>query len=294
MAQLTLTDLRTRVRRLIREDTAQLFTDQEVTDFLNEGIRDFSSAVLWYQRLVAMAIVANQFEYALPADIIKLEMARYQEQYRLYTADVTEWASITFRQSPMRTGTPLEVVYLAPHDKRLSVYPVPTAASPATTVSGALASGATTILCASTTTFPSAGYLLITTAGVTEQVRYFAKNATNFLQCRRGDGDTVAAAHNNLDPISSGEVTLLTRALPPDLSAGADIPKLPDMYIHAIVKYAAHLGYYKRLMFNEGRVHLADYINIRDEATRNQETADMDLTGGVKDYETETGLYGTP
>lgn len=287
MAILTASDLRTRTRRLLREDIAQLFDDTKLNDFLSEGIRDFSSHVLWYQRILALSLVANQFEYSMPTDTMKLEMVRYQEQTQLRVMDATEWAQYGYR-NPLPTGTPPQGAYLSPHDKILWITHRPTAASAATTVSGALASGATTIPCASTANFPSYGYLLITTASVTEQVRYFAKNATNFLQCRRGDGDTTAAAHNNLDPITAGDLVLTTRAIPPDIT-GTDIPKFPDRFVHALPKYAAHLGYYHRLLYNEGRVLLADYLTIRDEAAHERNTDELSLTNGVKDEETSGG-----
>lgn len=279
--------MRDRTRRLLREDVAQLFSDTKLNDFLSEGIRDFSSHVLWYQRIVALPLVANQFEYALPTDIMKLEMARYQEQVQLRVMDATEFAQWCYR-NPLPTGTPPRGAFLSPHDKILSLTHRPTAASAATTVSGALSSSATTIPCASTTNFPSYGYIIITTGATTEQVRYFSKDATNFLQCRRGDGDTTAAAHNNLDAITLGDVTLHTRALPPDIS-GSDIPKFPDRFVHALPKYAAHLGYYHRLLYNEGRVLLADYYTIRDEAARERNTDELALTNGVKDEDTEGG-----
>lgn len=287
MAILTAADLRTRTRRLLREDVAQLFDDAKLNDFLSEGIRDFSSHVLWYQRILALSLVANQFEYSLPADTMKIEMVRYQEQIQLRVMDATEWAQWNYR-NPLPTGTPPRGAYLSPHDKLLSITHRPTSASAATTVSGALSSSATTIPCASTTNFPSYGRILVTTAGVTEQVRYFAKDATNFLQCRRGDGDTTAAAHNNLDAISLGDIELLTRALPPDIT-GSDIPKFPDRFVHALPKYAAHLGYYHRLLYNEGRVLLADYLTTRDEAARERNTDELALTNGVKDEDTQGG-----
>lgn len=288
MAILTASDLRTRTRRLLREDVAALFDDTKLNDFLSEGIRDFSSHVLWYQRIVAVSLVANQFEYSLPTDIMKLEMVRYQEMTQLRVLDATEWAQYGYR-NPLPTGTPPLGGFLSPHDKLLSITHRPTAASAATTVSGALTSSATTIPCASTASFPSYGYILITTASATEQVRYFAKNSTNFLQCRRGDGDTTAAAHNNLDPITAGDLTLHTRALPPDIT-GTDIPKFPDRFVHALPKYAAHLGYYHRLLYNEGRVLLADYLTTRDEAARERNTDELSLTNGVKDADTEGGF----
>lgn len=287
MATLTASDLRDRTRRLLREDVAQLFTDVKLNDFLSEGIRDFSSHVLWYQRVVAVALVANQFEYSLPTDIMKLEMARYQEQYQLRVLDATQWAQVCYR-NPLPTGTPPLGAFLSPHDKLLSITHRPTAASAATTVAGALSSSATTIPCASTTSFPTYGRILITTAAATEQVRYFAKDATNFLQCRRGDGDTTAAAHNDLDAIKAGDLELLTRALPPDIT-GTDIPKFPDRFVHALTKYAAHLGYYHKLLMNEGRVFLADYLTLRDEAARERNTDELALTNGIKDEETEGG-----
>lgn len=290
MATQTLALLRADLRNLILESVAHYFSDSELNIYLNWGIRDFSSRVLWYSRIVAVSAVANQFEYTLPSDILKLELARWQEQYRIQTIDEAQWSNITFR-STVVTGIP-NFAFLYPHDKRVGIFPRPNSASPSTTIVGALTSSATTIPVTSSTTFPSYGYALLTTAGITEQVRYFAKDATNLLQVRRGDGDTVAAAHNNLDPISVGELTLHVRALPPDLSADGDIPKLPDAYIEAIVLYAAYRCYWKRQMPNEARAFLEHYLAKRDEASREREQASYDIATGVKDEEYGAGWMG--
>jgi len=286
MVTYTLADLRRDVRSLVLEPAAHMFLDSELSTWLSLGIRDFSSRVLWYSRIVAKDVIANQFEYDLPADILKLELIRWNEQYRPRVLDEAEWSAATFLQTDVSKTYP-DFAFLYPHDKRLAIYPKPSATSPATTLNGALTAVATTITVASTAAFPTKGYLLIEN----EQVRYFATTATQFLLCRRGDGDTTAAAHADLVAVKSGQLQLYVRALPPDLTLSGDIPKLPDEYIEALTLYCGYRAYLKRQLYNEAGALNKLYLQKREEAMREREQATFDSGGGVKDQEYQTGYF---
>lgn len=289
MAVLTLADLRSDVRSLILEPAAHMFSDAELRTWLNFGIRDFSSKVLWYSRIIAMDVVANQFEYNLPSDIMKLELSRFQEKYRVRNLDAAQWANVTFIRNN-QIGTYPYFAHLYPHDKRIAIFPYPQSTSPATTINvgGGINSSVTSITVADTSLFPSFGYLLIES----EQIRYFSKSATQFLQCRRGDGDTTAAAHADTTAVKAGEFQFYTRSLPPDLSADTDIPKLPNEYIEAIVYYSAHRAYLKRQLYEQASGLFQFYLQKRKEAAEEREQASLDIQSGVKDEEFGQGYNG--
>jgi hypothetical protein len=75
-----------------------------------------------------------------------------------------------------------------------------------TTLNGALNSSATTVTVASTTGFPSAGYIWIYGPNIFEFecIEYTSKNATQFLGCSRHFNGTQADSHLNGASVFSG------------------------------------------------------------------------------------------
>lgn len=284
----TLLDLKTETRALINELTVRVISDADLTRWANFGIRDFSARAKQYERIVAKAVTAYQGEYSLPTDILKLKLARFQVKYRLEVVDLSKWASITFyTASP--TGIPT-YASMSPHDKIIRIYPPPSVSSPTTTLNGegGIDSSTTTIEVVSTASFPKSGYILIEN----EQIRYENTNSTNFLLCRRGDGDTTAAAHSGGTTVTEGRLVLTTAAMPPTLSADGDVLKFPDQWLNAICEFMAWKADVKRKNYDNAQVHFAEYVRIRDEAALENFWDSDDGSPAIKDEETDMGWGG--
>lgn len=281
-----LSDIITETRALLMEPTARFFTDAEITRWINYGIRDWSTRVLWYQRIVATRIVANVYEYQLPSDIMKVEMIRFQDKYRIRVVDESEWAQQTFVQAAP-AGIPWSAL-LYPHDKRIALTPPPVTSNAATTLTANINASVTTIPVVSTAGFTSRGRILIGT----EQILYFALDGTNFLQCVRGDGDTTPATHSVTDVVDEGKMVIYTRALPPDLVNTTDVPKFPEQWIPALSIFAAYRGEMKRQQPEKANNLLSQYRSLREEAAQERMEIAKDGSFGVKDEELNMGFYG--
>jgi hypothetical protein len=283
----TLLDLRTEARALINEPVARVITDTDLTRWANYGIKDFSANCRQYQRIVAVAAVASKGDYTLPTDILALLMCRFQDKYRVEVVDLSKFAASTFyNANPV--GIP-SIVTLSPFDKRMRLYAPPSVSSPATTLSGAHNSSVTTLTVASTTGFPKSGHLLL--AGG-EQVRYENTDATHFLLCQRGDGDTTAGTYVGGEAVTEGRIILTTAAIPPELSANGDVPKFPDQYINCIPAYMAWRAELKRQNAEKATFYQQEYMRVREEAEHDTFWSQQGENSAVHDEEYGMGWYG--
>lgn len=287
MPTTTLLEIRTEARALLQEVSARFFTDAELNRWINMAVKDWTTRVQWYTRIVALAVVSGRVMQDLPSDILKVEMTRWQDLYRIETVDASKWASQTFLQ-----GAPVAIPSMAfffPFDRKLQLNPAPAESSPATQLNGAIVAADTTITVDSTTDFPTNGIILIGS----EQIRYYGKTATTFTNCQRGDGDTTAANHADNAPVTEGTLVLYTRAIPPNLAADGDISKIPDQWVMDIATYVAWRGNLKRNS-DESRqaalFHQKQYLARREEAAVERFQEQMDGSEGVKDSEFGMGF----
>jgi len=284
-----LSDLRTESRALLQEAVARFFSDVEIDRWINYGLRDWSTYVQWYQRVAAQSVSLNQFIYPLPSDILKVEMVRWQDSYRLRKKNAAGYAARTF-QTQTPPGIP-DIWWQFPHDKKLYINPGPTASSPATTLNGGINDTVTSITLTSTADLPASGIVIIES----EQIRYFAKSATQILQCVRGDGDTTAAAHLTGVAVTEGTLVIYTRALPPLLVNAGDVCKIPDQWTMDIATYVAWRGNLKRGTLEAHKVaesFRGNYMARRQEASEDRFEESMDGSEGVQDVEFGTGTFG--
>lgn len=282
-----LSDIRTECRALLQEASARFFTDAELNRWINFAVKDWTTRVQWYTRIVAQAVVANVFAQNLPSDILKIDMARWQDMYRIKTVDASSYAERTFLQNAPTSVPTLAMYY--PHDKKIMMNPAPNASSPATQLNGAILAADTTITVDSTTGFQENGIILIDS----EQIRYFGITATQFLNCQRGDGDTTAANHADNAAVTEGTLVLYTRAIPPALVADVDQSKIPDQWIMDICNYVAWRGNLKRNTEESrsaAREFQKQYLARREEAANERFQEQMDGTPGVKDEEFGMGF----
>jgi hypothetical protein len=74
-----LTDCITRVRNISGDTTSLQFTDSQVTDWVNDGIRECAVQNNLLQKRATQNSVVGQSDYALPADILKLHSIKYDD-----------------------------------------------------------------------------------------------------------------------------------------------------------------------------------------------------------------------
>lgn len=286
----TLADLRTEARALLMESKERVILDTDLTRWANKGIRNWSSFVKWYERIVALPVTALNPILALPSDTLALQMLRWQDRGRVRGVDMSTHAERTF--GSIGSGNPFRYVN-TPKNKRLICSPAPTVGSYTTTLSGALNDTATTIPVASTTNFPTSGRLILDKGlGNEEQVEYYNTDSTNFLQVRRGDGDTLAVTHSPIGTVTEGKLVAYIKALPPDLVNATDTSPMPEQYIQAIPFFMAGMGEMKRGDSKKGSDFLATFMDMRNEAAEEAANEPNDGSEGVKDEDFGMGWIG--
>lgn len=240
----------TDVRSRIVEDTADFFTDAEILRWLNQGYKNFIAKTEWASKIKAFAITANQFKYDLPSDLIKIEDVRWQDKYKIWHKDREEFAALVGPGNQSVSTRPY-MYELYPWDTSIRVHPIPSVASAATTLNGAINSSVASITLTDASSFPSFGRIIVES----EQILYFAKSSNTLTQCIRGDGATTAASHVDTTAVSYAPLEVYMTYQPADLATSPAVGTITSAnYDEALINYACHVAMLKREKYTESQL----------------------------------------
>lgn len=276
--------LQAETRSRLIEDSAAYFSDAEIKRWLNIGYKDFIKRAQWAEKITAAPLVANQYEYALASDAQYIKAVRFQDQYRVQPYQYEDFLRLVGTGRTATSERPTHyTVY--PWDKRLRVWPVPSEASPSTTMNdaGGVSSSDTSIILTAVTDFPASGYIKIEN----ELILYYKISGTTLQQCVRGAGRTTAATHADATAVNVAELQIYHTYMPVDLSASGDTPEIPEEYHESLVVYAVNIGLTKRQKFNESNRMYEKYLEMVNQAQqqRNRESLDSDYVN-IRDADT--------
>lgn len=275
----TLANLRTEVRRRLGETATDFYTDDDILDLLNEAQRDFASTGGIVEGDRGYAIVANQYYYTPPSDFINMRYVLWQERDKLRYTTQRELFNI-LREDPDKEGVPQ---YYAVWDGEIRLYPTPTSASGSTAVddTGDIDSSQATITVDSTADFPTRGRILIDS----EEIQYYNKSATEFLQCVRGVAGTTAAAHLDNAVVSELEMRMFYYKDPTALVGDSTEPEIPAQYHEALVYYAVGMLMMKSSLHGEAQLPLGIYEQKKANARREIKMRQRDRNPRVWPYD---------
>jgi hypothetical protein len=239
----------TAVRSRVVEPTARFFQDSEIIEWLNWGYKDFVVKASPCEKIVAIAAVATQRSYLLPAENLIMEKVKWQEKWIELCADESEFRRRITLAPQVRGIRPVQYTQYPAYGPgaAIMIWPAPSSNSPSTTLTSVMSTTATTLTVASTTGFPLVGYLLVNG----EQIRYDDTDATHFKNCVRGDAFSVGGSGAVIgtgttgainDVVTAGELSINLRYMPPDLVNTGDSPRIPDAWQEALVFYATKIG----------------------------------------------------
>ena len=237
----TLANIRDDIRNRLVETTADYYTNAELLVWINYSIKRFIQRTEWLERMRAQPLVANQYDYTLPTDCVKIIAVRYRDNDDVEPQDMEEW--FDYVGSFQSTGVPPQVYRQFPWDSKIRIYPIPTTSSEATTVTGVHNTTVTTITVGDTTDLPTRGVVLINDS---EQVRYTAKTSTTLTGCVRGDGGTTAASYTGTETVKWAELEVYHTYTPTALSSDSDVLATPPMFDEVIVDYVMAIALQKR------------------------------------------------
>lgn len=269
----------TDVRSRIVEDTADFFTDVEILRWLNQGYKRFISLTEWAERVIAYRVVANQFEYDLGTDTIKVGDVRWQDQYKVWPKDQEEFHGIIGPASATVSSRPY-IYKLFPWDGKIRIHPKPSASSASTQLNGAILSTDVTITVDSTTGFPSYGRIIIGS----EQVLYTAITATTFTGCVRGDGRTTAASALDNAVVYHAPLEVYQVYMPADLATSPATGTITSPnYDEAIINYACHIAMLKREKYTESQLFRKLFDDVTQTAIEERRRMTRDRLHVIKD-----------
>lgn len=275
------------VRSRIVEATASYFTDAEILRWLNQGYKNFISKTEWCERVTAFQMVANQFEYSLASDVIKVVDVRWQDKDKVWFRDLEEFGNSVGLANASTSSKPF-IYRLYPWDGKIRIYPRPSAASTATTLNGAINSSDTTITVASTSGFPSFGRIKIES----EQILYYGTTSTTFTGCVRGDGTTTAASHSDTTAVTHAPLEVYNVYMPADLATSPAVGTVTSaVYDEAIINYACHVAMLKREKYDNAQLFRKLYDDIVSVAVGERRKMQLDRQFAIKDEDQYGSFY---
>lgn len=228
------------VRARIVEANADFFSDDvSLLRWLNQGYRNFCAKTEYLEKIKAMKIIANQYEYDVPSDCQSIREIRWKDQYDIEGKDVGDFNRF-IGMADQTTDRPTHYK-LFPSTSKIRLYPIPNAASASTTMNdtGGISSSDTSVILTSATSFPNRGRILIEN----EQILYYAKSGNTLSQLVRGDGGTTAASHADTTAVYYAPLEVSYSFMPAAMVVSSVDCQLPVEYDEALISYACAIAF---------------------------------------------------
>ena len=254
----TRSELRDEVRRRVGESATAFFTDDDIDDLLNEAQRRFASTQGVLEANRGFGLVANQHTYTPPSNFINMRYVMYDEDTKLRYATQRELLE-DLQMDPNQKGEP---EYYGIWEREIRVFPTPDTSAASTALDGGISGTDTTITVDSTDSFPVAGRIIINN----EEIQYYDTNATQFLQCVRGQAGTTAATHSDNDTVTYANLRMFYYKTPTAMSSDTDEPDIQAEYHDALIYYAASWLKAKDQQFTEAQVFESKFREMRRQA----------------------------
>lgn len=210
-----------------------LWTRAEITDYVNEGQLDFvrQTECLW-ELYYNMKVVANQTDYALPADCMILKRVLFDNKTEI---NPSTWEELDIDDNIWENDSAVDTPdYFYLYDfTTLKLTP-----KPSTT-------GATPIVMTSSATNANYGKMITSTIGGVKQTFSSSASNPNYGKVVHIEDSTTGFHYitDNLGKIikaedSTGNITLFYIKYPDTLSDNADIPELASPWHRALIYYS--------------------------------------------------------
>lgn len=239
-----LSALRTRLKVKLTDQNTRILTNAQLDTLLNEALEMWVDETEELYQEDAFDVVAKQFNYDAPADILAIKYASWgpASYSPIEPVGYTEFQEGGGLQLNAGNGVPSMVMLEGsnssnnPTDLRYRIWPPPSATSTSTTLSGAITAGTVSISIVSTSGWRTRGWAL-----VDSEKFYYQDLDTSTKQlklCRRGQGNTTAASHSSGATIKQCDVILKYTRRPAALSSDADVPEINQRFHKYLLNYA--------------------------------------------------------
>jgi len=230
-----LSTIRELARTLLSEPTPSYWSNSELNNYINYGLRDFCSRTNVLEDISTDSLVAYQHIYDLPTDYTKIKQVRVtrgSSEYLTIPEDIRE----EFTGIVRTTSSPPSHYTL--WGQELLLRERPASAATATTLDGTITSTATDLDVASATGLPRTGRILIDS----EVIGYGLITDETLSVLTRGMEGTTAAAHTTAAVVTNRDLWIYHFKKNATLSDDTDTPAIPTEFHEAPAYYAAALG----------------------------------------------------
>lgn len=277
--------LRSDIRNRLVETSADFFSNAELLEWGNYGYKNFIARTEWTEKIKAYPMVANQYEYDLPSDALKVNLVMFEDSYRVVPKDLEEFRRyVGFADG--ESDRP-DIYRLWPHDGKIRVYPIPSTASASSTISGAHNTTVTTVSLVDATNFPERGRAIINGS---EQIMWFAKSGNNLTQVVRGSDYSSAASYAGGETIAYAPMEVYLSYMPASLSADGDTLRIGPVFEEAIVHYVVATGLMKRDKYKEAEKHKSAFDEICKKAREERDKQNRDRLFYIKEDDSWSDL----
>ncbi len=276
-----LSTIRANLRIRLIESTAQFYTDAELNTYINQGYIEYCRKTEAIERVKAYPLVANQYDYALPSNILKVSSLWWRDQYKVEPLDELYFYLKYGASWPQAFSDRPKAYRIFPYNSKIRLNGYPSAASEASTVNGVHSSSVTTISVTDSSEFGERGYAIIGT----EQVQYYANSDTSLTQVTRGADGTTAASYVGAEVITEAPLLLYYTCIPADLTADGDVLLSPGTADLAILEYALALAMDKGGKLDASKYHMSRAEKAFKEHMEEREKMQRDRYFTIKDEE---------
>ena len=228
----TLSNMIDDLQARMADKDGRFINDADATRYINVAYHEFVNKTSALQQEGGFPVIANQFWYSAPTDMIKpgivmwMQNSRRQLKYRSMS-----YLAGSGGLDLTRTGPATDFTYHEGDDK-FRLWPSPSQSSEATAINqvGGINTSVTTITVDDASDLRNTGWVQIEN----EKILYYAKSGNVLQQCVRGVGGTTAATHSDDVVVTQIDVHIWYYYQPPDLTA-SDSPEIPNPYHDSLV-----------------------------------------------------------
>lgn len=271
-------------------DTAKDFLSDSISlEWLDQAQKQLSAELRPLKRIKGFLVSANQDYFAVPDDVIMVEVATTNKGLRRVLRRVTPGE---YRQQQIAVDNAVgDPVFWTEIEERIYVWPRFSGASKTTTVNASTTAAATTVTMASTGNLRSNGQIIVDS----EEMEYTGKTSTTITGVTRGVGGTTSATHVSAAAVTQLDFELIYQRHPKTLASQTDELEIKEIWHKPLLQnYVMYLAYMAEGSTEKANAQYQIWsqgIAQAKEISRRRHVAGPLL---VRDFESQrvSGLYG--
>jgi hypothetical protein len=228
-------------RSFVNEPVTALMTDTQAKVWINDGSREVARRTECLEDTRSFSSVGYQRYYSHGTYFLRLKDMCFDQLHTIWPLDGREWEMET-RYSPNSLGRPQRV---KDWEDKYEIWPRPSSSADTTTLSSAMATGATSITMAAGTGFDKMGRVKIGS----EIIGYNHLTGSIIEGCQRGMEGTTDTSHGVGSTVTKRDFVENIYAIPQTMVTDAQVSSMPKDAWKAIFLWSQEQWYIKNKEF---------------------------------------------